>query len=396
VLSRRLESSLRLASDLFPAVLLTGPRQAGKTILARSVWPDAKYVSLDDPTLAAAANREPDRFLRGLQEPLILDEIHYAPGLLPSIQRAIDADRRAARFLLVGSPSPAVMEGAAESLAGRAAVLSLQPLGVDEAVSEASGESIANFLWRGGFPELLERPELDRDQWLGRYVAAYLERDVRQVLNVADLQGFDRLLRAAALRTCRLLSYTDLARDADIAPTTARRWLAVLESGQQVFRLKPYGRERKRRLIKAPKLYFADTGLLCFLLGIRRAADVADHALASAVWENFVVAETRKRLLTQANAPAMWFWRTAHGDEVDLLLEVGPETFIAIGCKAAERVTAADLKGVTRLAEEYGPGAVVRARVACRTAEPYPLDGPFDAAAVPVSGTGGLLADLAG
>jgi predicted AAA+ superfamily ATPase len=398
MLVRSLQTSLLLTLDLFPAVLLTGARQTGKTTLARSLWPDATYVSLDDPVQAAAANLEPDRFLRGFQERPILDEIQYAPGLLPRIAKAIDQDRRAGRFLLVGSASPAITGAAIQSLAGHAAVFSLPPLCLDEVVTAADGPAAANFLWRSGFPELWDRPELDRDLWLGRYVTAYLERDVRQALNVDDLAAFDRLLRAAALRAGQLLSYTQLARDAGVSPNTAKRWLAVLEATQQVFLLKPYHRQGTRRLIKAPKLYFADTGLLTFLLGIRRQEEVPGHPLGGSLWEHFVISETRKRLMAQALAPAIWFWRTAYGDEVDLLVETGPDTFVAVDCKAAERVTAADLKGLNRLAAEYGPASLTRALIVCRTEAPHPLDGdsPFDAKAVPLAGPGGLLAELAG
>jgi uncharacterized protein len=395
VIARNIATSINLALDLFPAVLLTGARQVGKTSLARSLWPDAQYISLDDTALAAAANLEPERFLRERQEPLILDEIHYAPGLFPYLQRAIDEDRRPGRFLAVGAQTAAILAGARASLAGRAAVFSLPPLCLDEVVATADGRAAASFLWRSGFPELWQHPELDRDPWLARYVTTCLERDVRQVLNVADTRGFERFLRAAALRAGQLLSYTALARDAGIAPNTAKRWVAVLQASQQVFLLQPYHRQRSRRLIKAPKLYFSDTGLLCYLMGFRRADDLPGHALWGAVWENFVVSEARKRLASQPNPPAPWFWRTAHGDNVDLLLEVGPDTFIAVECRAAERVSAADLKGVARLAEEYGAASVVGARIACRTDHMYLLDSPFGARAVPLAGPDGLLANLA-
>jgi hypothetical protein len=202
-------------------------------------------------------------------------------------------------------------------------------------------------------------------------------------------------VRAAALRAGQLLSYSDLARDVGIAPNTAKKWVSVLEASQQVFLLEPYHRQRKKRLIKAPKLYFADTGMLCCLMGFRRFADVRDHALWGAVWENFVVSETRKRLLGVPSRPAMWFWRTANGDEVDLLLETAPETFVAVECKAAERVSAGDLAGIARLSAEYGQASVARARIACRTERDYPLEGPSDARAVPVGGPDGLLAHLA-
>ena len=394
MIARNHSAALRSALAQFPAVLLSGARQVGT--LARWLWPDARYVSLDNPALAAAATVEPDRFLRTHSEagPLIIDEIQYAPGLFRHLKRAIDADRQPGRFLITGSQTFALMAGASESLAGRAAVFTLPPLCLDEVVSTPAPAPMDAFLWRSGFPELWHRQELDRDLWLGSYVATYLERDVRQVLNVGDLREFDRLVRTAALRTGQLVSFADLARDVGIAPNTAKRWISVLEASQQVFLLEPYHRQRTKRLIKAPKLYFADTGLLCFLMGFRRLADLPGHSLWGAVWENFVVSEVRKHLLAQPNRPAMWFWRTAHGDEVDLLLELGPETFVAIECKAAERVSARDLKGITRLAAEYGPNSIARARIVCRTDIDYPLQTGLDARALPLAGPEGLLAHL--
>ncbi len=395
MIARHHEAALRSALSQFAAVLVSGARQVGKTTLARWVCPGARYVSLDDPAQAAAARIEPDRFLRAEPGPLVIDEIQYEPGLFRHLKLAIDDDRRPGRFLITGSQAFPLMAGAGESLAGRAAMFTLPSLCLDEVVAMPEAGSLDTFLWRSGFPELWQRPSLDRDLWLGSYVATYLERDVRQVLNVGDLRDFDRLLRAAALRAGQLVSYADLARDVGIAPNTAKRWLSVLEASQQVFFLEPYHRQRTKRLIKAPKLYFADTGLLCFLMGFRQASDVARHALRGAIWENFVVSEVRKRLLARSNPPAMWFWRTANGDEVDLLLEVAPETFVAVECKAAERLSASDLKGIRDLQREYGPGSVARARLACRTEGDYPIEGELDARAVPLAGPRGLLAEVA-
>lgn len=393
---RNISASLSLAFDLFPAVVLTGARQVGKTSLVRTLWPEATYLSLNDPAQAAAASLEPDGFLRGRPEPLILDDVHQAPELLPGLQRALEQGRRPGRFVVVGSPSSAIVASAAESLAGRAAVFSMPPLCLDEVFTQPRGDETAAFLWRGGFPPLWYDERLDRDLWLSSYVSAFLERDIRQAVNVSNRNGFDRFVRSAALRSGQLLSFTELARDAGISPNTAKRWLAVLEASQLVFLLQPYQRQRRKRLIRTPKLYFADTGLLCFLMGFRRATDLPGHGLWAAVWENFVVSEVRKRLLARATAPAMWFWRTAHGDQVDLLLEVGPGAFTAIVCRPAERPSVPDLKGVLRLAEEHGPAAIAHARIVCRTEESRPLNVPLDARAMPLSGPGGLLAELAG
>lgn len=387
---------MREALAQFPVVLLTGARQAGKTTLARWLLPDASYVSLDYPAAGADARLAPDDFLASLREPTILDEVQYEPTVFGHVKLAVDRDRRPGRFLLTGSRSFELMAGATESLAGRAAVFTLPPLSVAEVLRGPSRAETDAFLWRSGFPELWRRRDLDRDVWLGSYVATYLERDVRQVVNVGDVRDFDRLLRALALRAGQLLSYADLARDVGVAPNTVRRWLSVLEASQQVFLLEPYHRQRTKRLIKAPKLYFADTGLLCFLLGFRSTADLASHALWGAVWENFVVSEVRKRLQASGKPAPMWFWRTAQGDEVDLLVETAPETFVAVECKTTELPDGRATKGFVKLAAEYGPHAVRAARIACRTEQPYAVEvkGVTTARALPLAGPGGLVDDL--
>lgn len=366
----------------FPAVVVTGSRQSGKTTLARAVWPKADYVSLDDPAQADRARRQPDDFLAAFTGPVVLDEIQYAPELFRHLKRAIDHDRRPGRFLVTGSQAFALMEGVSESLAGRAAILTLPTLNLEEVFPDATLDQVDRFLWRSGYPELWQRPDLNRDLWMGSYLATYLERDVRQALNVGNLRDVDRLLRAAALRAGQLLSYADVARDVGIAPNTAKRWLSVLVASQQVFLLEPYHRQHRKRLIKAPKLYFNDTGLLCFLLGFRDAADIRSHAMWGSVWENFVIAELRKRAQSMSRPPSFWFWRTADGDEVDLLIETAPEQFAAMECKTAERITTTDTKGIRRLTEEYGATAVASARVVCRTPTSYPVGDPAGTLAI--------------
>lgn len=363
--------------------MLTGARQAGKTTLAQTVWPHAEYVSLDDPSRAENARLRPADFLDGFTGPAILDEVQYAPEIFRHLKRAIDQDRRPGRFLVTGSQTFSLMQGVSESLAGRAAVLTLPTLTLEEAFPRATIDDTDQFLWRSGYPELWQRSELNRELWMGGYLATYLERDVRQALNVGDLRDFDRLLRSSALRAGQLLSYADLARDVGISPNTAKRWISVMAASHQIFLLEPYHRQQRKRLIKAPKLYFNDTGLLCFLLGFRRPADLRTHALWGAVWENFVIAEIRKRSQALFQPPACWFWRTASGDEVDLLVETSPERFAAIECKTAERVTAGDTMGFKRLADEYGPGAIASAHVVCRTSSAYPIAGPIEARAIP-------------
>ncbi len=396
MIPRSAAPALKNAFAQFPVVVLTGARQAGKTTLARWLFPDAAYVTLDHPAEADRARLSPEEFLAALPRPAILDEIQYAPSLLRVLKLAVDRDRRPGRFLVTGSQTLSLMAGASESLAGRAAVFTLPPLSLSEALPHASMADTDRFLWRSGYPELWARAELDRDLWLASYVATYLERDVRQVLQVGDLRDFDRFLRTAALRAGQLLSYADLARDVGIAPNTAKRWLSVLVASDQIFLLEPYHRQRRKRLIKAPKLYFSDTGLLVFLQGFRNPKDLPAHALWGAVWENLVVSEVRKRLLASGRPPALWFWRTAHGEEVDLLVETAPQRFIAIEAKAAERINATVLRGIERFHAEYGAGAIVAARIACRSERSYPLEASLPARAVSLGAKNGLLAEVAG
>lgn len=360
------------ALEQFPAVVLTGARQTGKTTIARDVWPDASYASLDYPAHADQARREAEAFLARYPAPAIFDEAQYAPELFRHLKIAIDRNRAPGRFLITGSQAFNLMFGVSESLAGRAAVLSLPTLSLVEATTNPSLADTDAFLWRGGYPELTARPDLSRDLWMSSYVATYLERDVRQAITIGDLRDFDRLLRAAALRTGQLLSYADLARDVGVAPNTIRRWLSVLTASDQVFLLEPYHRQRAKRLIKAPKLYFSDTGLLCHLLSFDTPATLMAHPMWGAVWENFIIAEVRKRLKASPTPHPIWFWRTAQGDEVDLLLEHSAGRFTAIECKTAERIATGDLRGIVKLREEYGSRSVVSAVVACRTHMGYP------------------------
>jgi hypothetical protein len=372
-------------------VVVTGARQVGKTTLARRFLPDASYVTLDLPSEAEFARLNPAEFFRRHACPLILDEVQYVPELLQHIKRLVDEDRTPGRFLLTSSQNFPRMEGVAESLAGRCAVLTLLPLSPVELSDAGDLAGQDAFLWRGGYPELWQKPGLDRALWLGSYVATCLERDVRNLVNVGSLRDFDRFLRAAALRAGQILSLAGLARDVGVSPNTAKSWISVLEASQQVFLLEPYHRQRAKRLVKSPKLYFVDTGLLAFLLGFTQAADLPAHALWGAVWENFVVAETRKMFMCHGRRPPLWFWRTSGGDEIDLLVEVGPERFVAIECKTAAQADGRALGALRVLTHEYGDACLAKAFVVCRTEQAYPVLPGGAGEAVPLTGAGGLL-----
>ncbi|MCA9438041.1 MAG: ATP-binding protein [Candidatus Omnitrophica bacterium] len=382
---------IRKAVAQFPVVVVTGARQAGKTSLVRHLFPDAQYVTFDIPQTAESARLDFGAFLRRHPDPLIIDEVQYVPEVLRHLKSAVDQDRRPGRFILTGSQDFMLMEGVTESLAGRCAVLSLPTLSLAEVDAGATTEKMDLFCWRGGFPELWQRPELDREMWLGSYLSTYLERDVRNILNIGSLRDFDRFLRAAALRVGQLLSLSELARDVGIAPNTAKSWISILETSRQIFLLEPYHSSAGKRLIKTPKLYFSDPGMLTYLLGFADWESVIRNAVWGAVWENFVIAEVHKHFFNMGKRPPCWFWRTVQGEEVDLLIEVGPRQFLAIECKTSARVESSALKGLAEIERCYGAKTLKKAAVVCRTESPYPLAPKSRIVALPLAGDGGLV-----
>lgn len=390
-IERRISDTLQRAFKQFPVVVVTGARQAGKTSLVRHHFPNADYVTFDIPREAESARLDFPAFLRQHPDPLIVDEVQYAPEMLRHLKNVVDRDRRPGRFILTGSQDFSVMAGVTESLAGRCAVLSLPTLSLAEIDTEPTVNKMDMFCWRGGFPELWQRPDLDRDLWLGSYLATYLERDVRNILNVGRLRDFDRFLRAVALRAGQLLSLSELARDVGIVPNTAKSWVSILEASRQIFLLEPYHSSAGKRLIKTPKIYFSDPGLLTYLLGYPNWEAVVRNAAWAAVWENLVVSEVHKYFLNGGKRPPCWFWRTVQGEEVDLLVEVGPKRFLAIECKTASEIEPRALKGFAALENTYGPASLKKAAVVCRTDKAYPLADKGRIVALPLSGVDGLI-----
>jgi predicted AAA+ superfamily ATPase len=383
MISRKLEESLRLALKQFPAVVVTGARQSGKTTLARAVMPEANYITFDIPSEAAFAASDPAHFLSKYIEPLILDEFQYVPELTRHLKVLIDSDRRPGRFLLTGSQNFSSLGSVSESLAGRCAVLTLPMLSCNELNIRGQNE-LDRYLWRGGFPELWQRPELDRSLWLSSYLATYLERDVRTLGNIGSLRDFDRFLRAVALRAGQLCVFSELARDVGISVGTARSWISILEASQQIFLLEPYHLNRGKRLIKTPKIYFQETGMLVFLLGFQSWPDVISSHYWGSVWENAVVAEARKMRCQQADPRPLWFWRTAAGDEIDLLMEVGPEEFIAVEAKAAVMPTHQHAAAFSKFTALHGEQSLRKKLICCRCSESRSLSANSDVALTPL------------
>jgi predicted AAA+ superfamily ATPase len=377
-IDRQLAEQVLAASRQFPALVLTGGRQTGKTTLLRLLFPDASFVSLDLPSAASQADERGGELLRGVEEPVILDEVQYAPGLFRHLKIAIDAERtKRGRFLMTGSQKFALMHALSESLAGRCAVLELDTLSSREILAAFPDEALApeEIVWRGGFPELWRDREVEPRLFYSSLVATYLERDVRMALRVGSLRDFERFLRACALRTGQLLNLTELARDVGIAGSTARDWLSVLEASSQAVLLEPYFNNPTRRLIKTPKLYLRDTGLLCFLLGLESAATLASSPLAGRVWETFVLGQILRARAAAGSAAQVFFWRDAHGTEVDFLIEQNARVRL-IEAKWAETLTDPRvLKPLLTVRDLFGDRAVAEHWVASRTPHPHPPAG---------------------
>lgn len=356
--------------DQFPAVLVTGARQAGKTSILRHLYPQASYLSLDLPTNAEAANTAPEQLLSQHPEPVIIDEIQYAPSLLRHLKYRIDKNRSPGRYLLTGSQVFPLMQGVSESLAGRCAVLNLHTLSRAELLDSGHLAEETSHIFLGGYPELHVRAEADL--WFPAYVATYLERDVRNILRVVDLQDFNRFIRACALRTSQVINYSDLARDTGIAPNTARKWMGLLQTSSIISLVEPYFGNRTKRLIKSPKLFFLDTGLAAFLSGFRSEEDLFASSLAGAFWETHVFGQITKHAASQGSSPPLNFWRTANGPEVDLVIEQAGGKAMAIECKFKEHPGKADAAGLSALAESE-KGGIRKKVIVCRTKVTYKL-----------------------
>jgi hypothetical protein len=377
-IARYVESRLRRSARTRPVVVLTGARQTGKTSTLRRLFPDHAFVSLDLPSEAEQAEKEPQAFLQRNPAPVILDEVQYAPALFRHLKVAVDAKREAnGRFLLTGSQKFSLMSGVSESLAGRADVVELETLSLAEIRAAIPATSLETAIVRGGFPELHANPDIDALAFYNSYLSTYLERDVRSLANVGSLRDFERFLRACALRSGNLLNKADLARDVGVAPSTAAQWLSVLQASGQVVLLEPWFSNRTKSIVKSPKLYLSDTGLLCTLLNIRSAAMLRESPAAGAVWETFVFAQLRHRENGAGRTGSLFFWRD-RTREVDFVVDVGGrlELFEA---KWTELPAASDAVNLEFVRKVVGKARVTSGSVVCRSPNTFPLDGGFRA-----------------
>jgi uncharacterized protein len=384
-INRTLATHLRTATRHFPVVLVTGARQVGKTTFLKAMSDENRnYISLDDPRLVELARTDPALFLQRFPGPVLIDEIQYAPELLPHIKMAVDGDRTPGRFWLTGSQQFHLMRNVSESLAGRVGIIRM--LGLSRREQDQNEVDTPPFLpemenlaqrfatsppltlpavyeriWRGSFPALTADSQLDRNLFFSSYVQTYVQRDVRDLARVGDETAFLRFVRACAARSAQLLNMADLARDAGVAPNTAKSWLSILEASGLVFLLEPYHTNVTKRLIKSPKLYFLDTGLCSWLTEWTSPATLEAGAASGAIFETWVIGEILRSWWHQGERASFYFYRDKDHKEIDLLILQDARIYpIEIKKSASpDRRIARQFGILDKLPLQRGPGAVV-------------------------------------
>ncbi len=348
MIPRDLTEQFRKAVQTFPVVTLTGPRQSGKSTLCRGLLPDRPYANLEAPDTRAFATDDPRGFLAQFPEGAIIDEVQRAPDLPSYLQGIVDADPTPGRWILTGSQNLALLGSVNQSLAGRSAVLHLLPMARSEILRfETHPATLDEALLAGGYPRIFDRG-LDPSDWLRSYVATYIERDVRTISNVGDLTTFQRFVELCAGRTGQLLNYSALAADAGVSQPTAKAWLSVLEAGFITFRLPAFHTNLRKRLVKMPKLHFYDTGLACWLLGVRTPDQLRSHPLRGAIFETWVVSEVLKHRTNAGETGGLSFYRDRDGVEADLVVEHA-DRLTAVEVKAAATANASLFDGAARV-----------------------------------------------
>ncbi len=347
IIARQMEQAIRSMLSKFPILLVTGPRQAGKTTLLREMFADYRYVNLEFAANRAFALEDPVGFLRQYSGKVILDEAQRVPGLFSYLQVRADEDREMGKYILSGSQNFLLADSVAQSLAGRVAIFKLLPLSHREMLENQPSllyEQLEKVLFYGGYPALFER-NIDPSAYFPSYLETYLERDVRSVANIADLGTFRNFLKLCAGRVGQTLNYQSLAVEAGISQPTLKKWLNILEAGFVAFTLQPYFENFSKRLVKSPKLYFYDTGLLCHLLDLNEANQIEHYHARGSLFENMIAAELMKNRFNDFRPASIYFWRDSNGNEVDFLVREGGNINL-IEAKYSFTPTAQFFKGI--------------------------------------------------
>lgn len=353
---RNAQKTLEELARQFPALVITGPRQSGKTEITKKVFPDKPYVSLEDIDTRNFAIEDPRGFLNQYKDGAIFDEVQRAPDLFSYLQGIIDKNKKSGQYILTGSQQFGLMSGVTQSLAGRVAKITLLPFSYAELQKESRGpKTVEDLLFKGLYPPIYDH-NYEPEIWLNNYIDTYIERDVRQLINVRDLSNFQRFLSMCAARTGQILNLSSLANDCGITHSTAKAWISVLEASYIVHLLQPHHNNFNKRLIKSPKLYFYDVGLASRLLSIDDAQQLATHSMRGYLFETWVVSELLKHRFNQGKRSNLFFWRDKTGNEVDVLLDHGNKLF-PIEIKSGQTVTKDYFKGLTRFMNMAGSSA---------------------------------------
>jgi hypothetical protein len=352
MIARVIAGELEKAAAESPVITVLGPRQSGKTTVVRTVFREHAYRNLEEPDTRALALGDPRGFLAGTGGACILDEVQRCPELLSYLQSEVDSRGGRGRFVLTGSHQPLLHQAINQSLAGRTAVLTLLPYTVDELRGYGRAWSPWELIAAGSFPRVHEE-RVRPDRFFNGYVQTYLERDVRALINLKDLRRFQQFLTLLAGRVAQVVSYTALGNDVGVSSTTIKSWIAVLQASFVVFELPPYFENVRKRVVRSPKLFFTDTGLASYLLGIRSAEQAERDPLRGALYENLVVTELLKQRLNRGLRPDMYFYRDSHGSEVDVVLRDGRQ-LVPIEVKSAATFDPSFVRGLTSFREAVG------------------------------------------
>ncbi len=354
---RKLTATLQRLAKTFPVIAITGPRQSGKTTLAKAVFADKPYITLEDPAERAFAFEDAKGFLHRFRDGAIFDEAQRWPDLFSYLQGMVDEEPIPGKFILTGSQQFGLLAGVSQSLAGRVGMTALLPLSISELpAASQSSLSLDTLIIKGSYPALHVR-EISPADWFASYIATYIERDIRQVLRVHDLSVFQRFVRLCAGRNGQLLNLNALAGETGVSQKTARSWLSVLESSYIVHLLPPYFRNFGKRLIKTPKLYFLDQGLACWLLGIRSHEHLALHPMRGAIFESFIISEFLKSRYNRGLPPDLYFWRDNNGLEADIVFERGTK-LQTVEIKSGQTITGDYIRAGLKAARFAGEEAL--------------------------------------
>lgn len=359
--ARKISSTLKQLAEGFPVVAITGPRQSGKTTLARSVFPNKPYINLEAPDIRLEAESDPRRFLSQFRDGAILDEVQNVPSLFSYIQVIVDENEKKGEFILTGSHQFSFHNGLSQSLAGRVALLSLLPMSVEELQQAGINYSINEFMLRGGYPRIY-KDGLNPTTVYRSYYQTYLERDVRALIALKDLSQFQKFIRLCAGRVGQLLNLSSLSNDVGVSLPTIKHWISVLEASYLLIRISPYFENVGKRLVKSPKLFFADVGLACYLLGIESIEQLERDPLRGALFENFIFLELYKARANAGHEPRIYFYRDQSGFEVDFILE-RQRRLLPLEVKSAETFTPNFIKNIQTfqklVGEKSGQGYIV-------------------------------------